>query len=150
MPAQVSSWPTWVAGDAYHDPAWIPAASARMSFLPAAISPSSAMDSDRLRCAAACRQAAPCSSLRSSLSLLAMLHAYRNKFYCVRSKRFHLPLLRFFAIRWRWCSRQSLQTQPRTCAGVLPCLRSLRRDAVRAASSAVDHTSSVLANPIPG
>src|SRR5687767_14933898 len=54
---------------------------------------------------------------------------------------------RFLAIRCGWCSRHSLQIQPATYAAVVPCLRSVRRVAVRAASSAADHTSSVLANP---
>jgi hypothetical protein len=63
MPAQMSSCPTWVAGDAYHDPAWIPAASARMSFLPPAISRSSAIASARLCCSAAWRHAVPWRSL---------------------------------------------------------------------------------------
>lgn len=42
---------------------------------------------------------------------------------------------RLLATRIRWCSRHSLQTQPRTYAGVVPCLRSSRRVAIRATSS---------------
>jgi hypothetical protein len=42
---------------------------------------------------------------------------------------------RCLAIRIRWCSRHSLQTQPFTYTALVPCLRSSRRVAVRAASS---------------
>jgi hypothetical protein len=108
------------------------------------------MDSDRLRCSAACRQAAPCSSLRSSLSLLAMLHAYRKQILLRQVQTLSSPALAVLRHRLVLVFTTVLQTQPRTYAGVLPCLRSLRRDAVRAASSAVDHSSTVLANPTPG
>jgi hypothetical protein len=42
---------------------------------------------------------------------------------------------RFLAILTRWCSRHSLQTQPRTYAALVPCWRSCLRVAVSAASS---------------
>ena len=44
-------------------------------------------------------------------------------------------------------SRHSLQTQPCTYAALVPCWRSSRRVAVRAASSALDHSSSALVRP---
>jgi len=44
----------------------------------------------------------------------------------------------------RWWARHSLQTQPCTYAALVPWQRSSRRLAVTAASSALDHSSSVL------
>jgi hypothetical protein len=37
IPAAINSWPTWVDGQAYHEPAVMPAASAKMSLRPSAI-----------------------------------------------------------------------------------------------------------------
>jgi hypothetical protein len=48
------------------------------------------------------------------------------------------PILRILT---RWCSRHSLQTQPAMYAALVPCLRSARRVAVRAAFNASDHAS---------
>jgi hypothetical protein len=47
----------------------------------------------------------------------------------------------------RWCSRHSRQTQPRTYAAFVPCSRSSRRIAFKAASSSVAQSSSVLVSP---
>jgi hypothetical protein len=52
-----------------------------------------------------------------------------------------------FAIRTRWCSRHSMQTQPATYAALVPCSRSSRRVAIRAISSALDHSPSVSVRP---
>jgi hypothetical protein len=46
IPAAINSWSIWVEGQAYQYPAVIPAASARMSLRPSAISHSSAIESD--------------------------------------------------------------------------------------------------------
>jgi hypothetical protein len=46
IPAAIISRPIWVEGQAYQYPAVIPAASARMSLRPSAISRSSAIESD--------------------------------------------------------------------------------------------------------
>ena len=53
----------------------------------------------------------------------------------------------FRLVRRCWCSRQSLHTQPFAYAALVPCSRSSRRAAVRAASSALDHPRSILASP---
>jgi hypothetical protein len=50
----------------------------------------------------------------------------------------------------RWWSRHSPQTQPCAYAALVPCGRSSRRVAVKVASSAEDHSSSVLVSPTPG
>jgi hypothetical protein len=46
IPAAINSWPIWVEGQAYQYPAVSPAASARMSLRPSAISRRSAIESD--------------------------------------------------------------------------------------------------------
>ena len=54
---------------------------------------------------------------------------------------------RFLAILTRWYSRHTLQTQPCTYAALVPCRRSPRRLAVKAASSPADQSSSLLVSP---
>ena len=61
--------------------------------------------------------------------------------------RILVRMARILAIRCRWCSRHSLHTHPATYAALVPCLRSFRRVAIKAAASAVDHSSSVLVSP---
>jgi hypothetical protein len=53
----------------------------------------------------------------------------------------------FLPVRFCWCSRQSVHTQPLTYAALVPCSKSSRRAAVSAASSAVDHSWSVFVSP---
>jgi hypothetical protein len=58
-----------------------------------------------------------------------------------------VALSAIWAIRIRWCSRHSLQTQPRTYAAFVPCFKSSRRVAVRAASKAAGPLLVALGEP---